>query len=331
MEVVPDCFDVLSIKDVLDADSRPTFVIDLDPDLPTSSSNSAIDPIFCNAALRSHERLLDSVLGGSVSGNNANPRNEAEDSCNGGDRHLAKCESPAVAHDQFQAWATGVTKHDDSKDVFPLSFHFQNLLWTGSTVRKRWRLISGNRLWKTEDQLPLDLSCGAPLEVATGGVGVRASLPSKKTLSRKAPSRHSRTPMLPTVNAESDADAVSLDSDAVMGEDDVHLSPIFYPRPSVSGGSIKTGMSKPSRNISVQLNNSSERNAIDWTAPEPEGHLSIHLQYARSVDWSATSLGPMEQWSSEFRQIANLVMANPFPAALFWGPRLVSTLTNRSS
>ena len=44
--------------------------------------------------------------------------------------------------------------------------------------------------------------------------------------------------------------------------------------------------------------------------------------FARSIDWAATALGPMEDWSPEFRQVACLVMGNPHPAALFWGPDL---------
>ena len=60
----------------------------------------------------------------------------------------------------------------------------------------------------------------------------------------------------------------------------------------------------------------------DWTVKNPEGELSQHVIFARSVDWSATPLGDMSTWSREFRQIACLLMANPHPAALFWGDEL---------
>ncbi len=60
----------------------------------------------------------------------------------------------------------------------------------------------------------------------------------------------------------------------------------------------------------------------DWTVAHPKGLLSDHVQYARTVDWVKTPLGPMESWSREFRQAANLCMANPHPAALFWGSEL---------
>ncbi|TVY90923.1 Hybrid signal transduction histidine kinase K [Lachnellula willkommii] len=60
----------------------------------------------------------------------------------------------------------------------------------------------------------------------------------------------------------------------------------------------------------------------DWTLTHPVGDLSPHVILARSVDWSTTSLGDMQTWSPEFRQVANLLMSNPHPAALFWGEEL---------
>jgi len=55
--------DALGIREVLDQDSRPTFVLDLDPDEDKHNSLNSILPVFCNSALRLHERLLDSVTG----------------------------------------------------------------------------------------------------------------------------------------------------------------------------------------------------------------------------------------------------------------------------
>uniref|UniRef100_A0A8H7K2B4 PAS-like domain-containing protein n=1 Tax=Bionectria ochroleuca TaxID=29856 RepID=A0A8H7K2B4_BIOOC len=55
--------DDVHLRDVLDADSRPTFVIDLDPDLEAPDCEKYLLPVFCNAALRLHERLYDSLVG----------------------------------------------------------------------------------------------------------------------------------------------------------------------------------------------------------------------------------------------------------------------------
>ncbi|KAG9237820.1 aerobic respiration control sensor protein arcB [Amylocarpus encephaloides] len=60
----------------------------------------------------------------------------------------------------------------------------------------------------------------------------------------------------------------------------------------------------------------------DWTVKYPVGDLSPHIIFTRSIDWSATPLGDMSTWTREFRQIVNLLMGNPHPAALFWGDEL---------
>ncbi|KAK2613120.1 hypothetical protein N8I77_000049 [Diaporthe amygdali] len=314
-----DGLDALGIREVLDADSRPTFIIDLDPDQPSRSVSTCIDPVFCNAALRSHDRLLDAVLGRETTGIatsadvDANADVDAADLASpvldptqqgpdpGGSRSLAP------THEAFKLWVTGVTTHDDSKDVFPLSFMYNEMLWTGSTVRKRWRIISGNRLWRADVPV-VDLASGAPLEVATGGS--KASQATKKSPATPGASYESvvHTSGVPNVVSSSSPSGPLTSSD-----------PVFYPRTSANG-SVLTGASN--KNIAIDLAALPERATIDWTVPNPEGQISQHLQYVRAVDWGATSLGPMASWSAEFRQIANLVMTNPHPAALFWGSKL---------
>lgn len=314
-----DGLDALGIREVLDADSRPTFIIDLDPDQPSRSVSTCIDPVFCNAALRSHDRLLDAVLGRATTGIatsadvDANADVDAADLASpvldptqqgpdpGGSRSLAP------THEAFKLWVTGVTTHDDSKDVFPLSFMYNEMLWTGSTVRKRWRIISGNRLWQADVPV-VDLASGAPLEVATGGS--KASQATKRSPATPGASYESvvHTSGVPNVVSSSSPSGPLTSSD-----------PVFYPRTSANG-SVLTGVSN--KNIAIDLAALPERATIDWTVPNPEGQISQHLQYVRAVDWGATSLGPMASWSAEFRQIANLVMTNPHPAALFWGSKL---------
>lgn len=314
VDAVPDQMDgldALGIREVLDADSRPTFIIDLDPDQPSRSVSTCIDPVFCNAALRSHDRLLDAVLGRDAPGAISDaasasapaalpalePAQQGPDP--GGSRILAP------SHEAFRHWVTGVTTHDDSKDVFPLSFMYHEMLWTGSTVRKRWRIISGNRLWRADVPV-VDLASGAPLEVATGGS--RASQATKKSAVDPGAS------CVSVAHTSGERNTVSSPSGPLTSSD-----PVFYPRTSANG-SVLTGISN--KNIAIDLAALPERATIDWTVPKPEGQISQHLDYVRAVDWGATSLGPMASWSAEFRQIANLVMTNPHPAALFWGSKL---------
>lgn len=44
----------------------------------------------------------------------------------------------------------------------------------------------------------------------------------------------------------------------------------------------------------------------------------------RSLDWSATPLGPVESWSPALRTMVRTMLANRLPMLLWWGPRYIS-------
>ena len=291
--------DAMRISDVLDADSRPTFVLDLDPDDASLVDPRTLQPVFCNAALRSHERLLEAVTHpGSPTADPGSPDN-------------------AATFGEFRAWAAGATPHDDSKDVFPLSHVYADLLWTGSTVRRRWRLISGIRTWRHTPPLA-DLSSGALLELATGGVEAEQPKPSRRdeTTQKSQP-----TPALPAPRSSGAPSAPSASATLVSSSKAPPPLKSFFPSSQKLAGSSSSnsGGSGLSSSITLSL---PEKAVADWTAANPKGVLSDHLKLARSVDWANTPLGAMKDWSPEFRQTANLCMNNPHPAALFWGSEL---------
>lgn len=62
---------------------------------------------------------------------------------------------------------------------------------------------------------------------------------------------------------------------------------------------------------------------FDWTDEIPPQNMTDHASWARSIDWAATSLGPMHSWSPQLRDICNLVMKDPQPAVVFYGPDLI--------
>jgi hypothetical protein len=279
-----DELNTLGVKEVLDQDSRPTFVIDLDPDEQRIVAGAnTIFPVFCNAALRSHERLYDALIG-----------QDAEGLFN-------KQEQPT--YEDFKSWATGVTQFDDSKDVFPLSFLYGDMLWTGSTVRKRWRLISGNLCWGAN--VPLrDLSAGPPSEIGR----------FDKTSGNLVPSRKLSLPQTDITKATDQTTLVSSKAPEPVSK------PSYFPK-TAGASSDDTGGSSSESKKSITLS-SPDKAVADWTATKPKGMLSPHQILARSIDWTSTPLGSMKSWSPEFRQAANLCMSNPHPAALFWGSDL---------
>jgi PAS domain-containing protein len=60
-----------------------------------------------------------------------------------------------------------------------------------------------------------------------------------------------------------------------------------------------------------------------WTDEVLPLNPSPHVQFARNIRWAETPLGPMNTWSTELRNMANVVMKDPRPAVMFWGPEVV--------
>ncbi|KAK2468318.1 hypothetical protein H9L39_19964 [Fusarium oxysporum f. sp. albedinis] len=287
---VADDLGKLNIRDILNADSRPTFIIDLDPDDETPLRSKAIQPVFANAALETHESLLDAVRGEDSVGTDGQPE--------------------SISYLDFKNWATGITTQDDSKDVSPLFFLYKGLLWTGSTVAKRWRLISGNRLWQHS----------SPPARLTSSALSRTSTPSSK--GQHTPKREvSKSPKQDT-EAE---DAPVEDTTQEMTPTEATLiasAPRKFPfRSFWRGGSWRRSSDRvtgSSSSGSIMLGKP-EKAVVDWTVANPMGVLSPYIHLLRDIDWASTPLGPMDSWSPELRQVANLVVNNPHPANIFWG------------
>lgn len=265
--------DRLTLREILDSDSRPTFVIDLDPDY---AFGETIRPVFCNSALRSHDRLLDSVTG-------TTDENVADEGLGG-----------TATYREYRDWATGISRFNDSRDVFPLTLHYQGLLWTGSTIRQRWRIISGNALFQTSD-IPRGNLQGDP-----------------------------STTFQPEPKESKIANPVKeLASAAAVQTNDI--IPMAVQKSESASVSLSKNTSKDTSGSGSSVTLATPDNAVpDWTVAqlEPSGIISEHIAFVRKVDWGSTPLGPMDNWSVQFREVVNLLMRNPHPASLFWGEEL---------
>ncbi|KAF2726968.1 hypothetical protein EJ04DRAFT_557673 [Polyplosphaeria fusca] len=176
---------------------------------------------------------------------------------------------------------------------------WKDLLWTGSTIRQRWRLISGNQCYDVAHLPKGDLHTASPDHLArttsSAKTAVNTNLVQPPVSSLSSTARH-----VPSSTLVSSAQPPKERGSKTSG-----------------GTSNDTGTSA----ASIQLSSPSH-GVPDWTAKNPSGVLSDHMTFARSVDWAATPLGPLATWSPEFREIVNLVMNNPHPCSLFWGEEL---------
>lgn len=286
----------ISLCDFLDQDPRPTLVLDLDSDhLDYGQAKQTIRPIFCNTALRLHDRLLDRVTGSSAKVD------------------VGTLEQTSFS--RFKSWATGVSEFDDSRDVFPQTFFYEGMLWTGSTTRQRWRLISGIQQPDPSRNPDVKLSVQDPRRDATLIAVAKKKLVEPTTVITKV-----TEPLLNHVASEIQP---SLRSSTLAST--TYDIPTF-PENAKGRSSVPTTSGEASNDTSGSGSSimlSSPANGVpDMTIAKPRGQLTEHMVFTRSVDWGATPLGPMESWSVQFREIVNLVMRNPHPAALFWGEEL---------
>lgn len=88
--------------------------------------------------------------------------------------------------------------------------------------------------------------------------------------------------------------------------------------------SLSSREHSPQTHSGVSPAESASQGFFDWTRLPVSEDLPSHIRFARSVDWSLTALGPIENWPPDLRQMCNLIMASPHPAAMYWGNDLVA-------
>ncbi|KAI9719409.1 MAG: hypothetical protein M1812_003480 [Candelaria pacifica] len=294
----------IGIIELLEQDERPTFIIDLGNF--TNFRPGPLEIEFANATLRASEELLGSVTGQTSSGSPGSP--------------------VSSTFPEFKEWVIGSTKSQDSPEVPSASFLYGSVTWTSSTLRNRLRLISGNHI--------LD---SVPARSPSSSVGL--SRISATTVERPKPfantngSRNSNdgkdkeaigdfdyfgdaalpSPTPPTLTTESD-NVTNQDKSHTTDRGDRKTLSEQLSRAHVAASVGSEALLTEKATLQAE-----EEGFFDWTRLPLSQSLPHHIQFARSIDWAATSLGPIDQWPAALRSMCNLIMASPYPAAMYWG------------
>ena len=220
--MVPPVLQDIGLIELLECDTRPTVILDLQPF--QDFNDELLHPVFSNASFK----RLPAIL---------NPPQLT--------RHASADHEELQLYANFKRWATSSTTYRHSTDGYTTPFHYRNLSWTCSTLRKRWRIISG------------------------------------------------------CANCVKDPYAGLL--------------------PSLSGASQEASqdLSTASTGLGAQKENGNSQASMypAWVNQLP---TSEHTQFFKSMDWSATALGPLETWSDSLRLLTRLLMSDSRAAALFW-------------
>jgi hypothetical protein len=296
----------IGVLELLEQDYRPTFIVDLSDG--ANYSPGPLRMIFANSSLRSNLALFDFIQG---RGSDASPRSE-----------------PLKGFPHFKAWLLSATLNGESLDVCLPAFVNGGVSWSLSTIRKRLRVASASP------------SSSGPHSNISPGMPSGSSLPYRSASALTSGSIGS--PSLRRVQEEpqdyfGDAVPSPVDTAAITKNHEIMTSvetPSKMDTPtavaqqhllakrdgeSLSSFTNESVLSAASAgNVDYFVSPQQDVGFFDWTRMPFTEALPRHIQFARSVDWGATPLGPIEFWSPDLRQMCNLIMASPHPAGNFF-------------
>lgn len=264
----------IGILELLENDIRPTFVIDLHC---ASNNTQAHLPIqYYNPSLRACHDIHPLLNVG--------------------------CDNTPVTPEftQFKEWALSTAEHPE---LSFLSCEYGRITWTKSTIRQRFRFISGNiNLSISPDDSDHDVA----ITDASEKMDEDNLLPELEA--------HAET----MANSEEPADYFG---DAAPEDPDDCRVNNFERALIDQANTAQPG--HPDEFTNQVLQSKELRPFFDWTRIPLTDDLPEHIKLVKTLDWGATPLGPIEEWSHELRMLSNLVMGTPHPATFYWGPEFI--------
>lgn len=306
----------IGVLELLQQDERPTFIIDVTD--PANFQPGCMHLIFANEALRSRPGLLDDVRG---------VDDDPPDNL-----------TSLSAFIEFKQWVVNNAKDSEGLAVSLPTYAYAGTLWICSTLRECLRVIAGHPscIPTVPDVSPTHSDMRPFQEPVTSSM--RLSKSTKQDMSNDSDeptaaealhtptdTEHYPTPGAPDVlSTDKPTSSVKMAPRVTTGDIESMEALVSL---RLSEGQTESDLSPElsgSNVTSEAQNGSPDRGFFDWTRLPESSTLPPHIQFARSVNWAATSLGPIETWDADLRAMCNLIMASPHPAAMYWGPDLIA-------
>ncbi|KAK5113924.1 hypothetical protein LTR62_003047 [Meristemomyces frigidus] len=306
----------IGVIELLEQDERPTFIVDLSDG--RNYGPGELQLVFANPALRSYNGMLEAVSGAN-----------GEDSSPGPRTYL-----------QLKSWLLSASVDGESLNVCLPSFVYAGMTWSCSTLRKRLRVVSGaftDRM--ARESLPPSSIVDSAKEVQSASTVMAepndyfgsATVDTSPNGGARSNGHSARAEVVPTIES-TERNPLSL---AKNNANDLAGSTHLLPSAStyvqqIPGGSEGGSITRTPSSSTVDSAHSqialapADEPFFDWTRLPVTDSMPQHIRFTRSVDWAATALGPIEFWPSDLRQMCNLIMASPHPAAMYWGDDLIA-------
>jgi len=302
----------IGILEILDLDDRPTFVVDLGDQANYTSGNSL--QILCpNQALRQYPGLLEAVAGSLQ------------------DEVVSPLAPKPFTH--FKTWILSPTSGIESFSLALPTLEAGHISWACSTLRKRLRIVKGTMSPEAASAALLAKSPLIPTPSPASSISYRrgsdrSTYPSSMNAQEEetdyfgavippsvelSPSEPAQTPVTAT---NSNAKNVNLSEVLSTSYDSAvaHISTVDNLLPRYSPSSANEAVLSAATAAGVDKDNfarsdsAKEIGFFDWTRLPISDNLPPHIQFALSVDWASTAIGPIEDWSPDLRQMCNLIM-----------------------
>ena len=111
----------IDMTELLECDSRPTFILDLER--TQDPHQQRIRAVFSNAPLQRLSHVLDPAQS---------------------KKYILADDHERGLYLKFKTWAMSSPISAQTADNYNTPFEYQGLLWIRTTLRKRWRIISGS-------------------------------------------------------------------------------------------------------------------------------------------------------------------------------------------
>ena len=296
----------IGILELLDQDDRFCFILDL-----VDKNNFQPGPlhfVFVNKLLKASS-VVDTVRG-----------EDSEDNARFG------------SFPEFKAWTVSYVRNHEATDVSLPSFLFCGATWSCISLRRRFRVFYGTPSGTAMSTSAASSDTARYLS-STGVTPDRLNTVSEEAQDYFGNAHLSsgsglRSPLASTVAALKSPGNIGRSLNTALKSSRRQSwrpprSPLGHPAEDASSkrkashSTLSEGSHPERRDSDSSV--SSAGAFFDWTRMPLSPTLPKHIQFAKTVDWSATSLGPMENWSSDLRFMCNLLMASPHPAAMYWG------------
>lgn len=296
----------VGIVELLEQDGRPTFIVDMGDVANYTPEISPLQILFANSALRSSPSTWELVAGKSA------------------DSPLDNSNSHATH--QFRGWLLSTTIAGESSDANPPPVDHGGIVWSCYTLRKRLRVVSGVTsapaivLPAVDAPNDFAIPSTASADLVSGNNGESNSSSAQNNepqdyfgstvpnvLQGEPTPPISAPPPNPTFPKFGEDGSEAIPPPSKIGMPSIEDS-ISFANECVLRAHTAGDVDSFYRDTHSPHEDNQDMGFFDWTRLALSPSLPRHIQFARSIDWASTPLGPIEYWSNDLRAMCNLIM-----------------------